>query len=262
MATVTLLSYTPNPDKLIAAAAKLCYSESGIDTLMEGLTEEKAADFVQMLATLGHESPVEHVSFTFGLEGVSRSLLAQITRHRIASFSVQSQRYVRMKDFTFVTPPAIAALPGADKLYHEAMENAIGSYNALATLLKEEHTAALVAQGVEPKAAARQAEKLAIEDARFVLPNAAETKMIFTMNVRSLQNFFRHRCCNRAQWEIRAVAKEMLALVYAVSPNLFAMAGPPCLTGRCPEGKMTCGKLTEVQGEYSALKEAIRNGTW
>ncbi len=256
MAKVTLLAYTPNPEKTVAAAAKLCYSSSTIDSLMENLTQEKAGEFVQMLAQMGHESPVEHVSFTFGIEGVSRSLLAQITRHRIASYSVQSQRYVREKDFQFVTPPEIAADPKAHALFKEAMDNAIASYNALADLLKEKHTHTLMEQGVPEKEARRQAEKMAIEDARYVLPNACDTQMIVTMNARSLYNFFHHRCCNRAQWEIREVAKQMFQLVYEVAPMLFVSAGPSCVNGSCPEGRMSCGRMEEMRREYARLKEA------
>ncbi len=257
MATVTLLSHTPDPDRLIASAAKLCYSNSDIETLMDGLTQEKSEKFLHMLLELGHESPLEHVSFTFGIEGVSRSLLAQITRHRIASFSVQSQRYVREKAFAFVTPPEIAADETAKALYEKSMEQAVEAYDALTEILKAKHTKTLLDQGLSEKDAASKAEKMAIEDARFVLPNACETKMVMTMNVRSLYNFFHHRCCNRAQWEIRAVAKQMAALCYEVSPTLFALAGPPCLSGRCPEGKMSCGKMKEMQAEYAAMREEI-----
>ena len=250
MAKVTLLTHTPDPERYIAAAAKLCYSASGVDTLLDKLTNEKAAEFVEMLASMGHESPIEHVSFTFGIEGVSRSLLAQITRHRIASFSVQSQRYVREKQFSFVTPPEIEKDPETLAIYNQAMQNAIQSYDALADRLKERHTAELMAEGMEEKAARRQAEKMAIEDARFVLPNAADTNMIMTMNARELLHFFRHRCCNRAQWEIRQVAEEMLRLVKEVAPHIFEKAGPPCLRGACPEGKMSCGKALEVRRKY------------
>ena len=259
MAKVTLITHTPNPEMIIAAAAKLCYSSSSIDTLMDKLTEEKAAEFVEMLAGMGHQSPIEHVSFTFGIEGVSRSLLAQITRHRIASFSVQSQRYVREKAFSFVTPPEIEADAQAKALFLEAMDHAIASYDALADLLKEKHTATLLAQGVEEKAARRQAEKMAIEDARFVLPNAADTNMIVSMNARELLHFFRQRCCNRAQWEIRAVAREMLRLVAQVAPTLFVAAGPACVSGPCPEGRMSYGRMEEVQEEYRRLKEELRH---
>ena len=107
MAKVTLLAHTPNPEHTVASAAKLCYSPSTIDGIREGLTDEKAASFVEMLAEIGHESPIEHASFTFGIEGVSRALLAQITRHRIASYSVKSQRYVKEGMFEFITPPEI-----------------------------------------------------------------------------------------------------------------------------------------------------------
>ena len=199
MAKVTLLAYTPEPEKLVAAAAKLCYSSSSPQTLMDGLTPEKTESFLEMLQTIGHESPVEHVSFTFGIEGVSRSLLAQITRHRIASYSVQSQRYVREKDFQYVTPPEIAAIPEALELYEQTMAQIGESYDRLAAMLKQKHTGTRMAEGLDEKAAARKAEKMAIEDARFDLPNACDTQMVVTMNARSLLKFFRHRCCNRAQ---------------------------------------------------------------
>ena len=124
MAKVTLLTYTPNPEYSVASAAKLCYSPSTIDGIRNGLTDEKVASFVEMLSEIGHESPIEHVSFTFGIEGVSRALLAQITRHRMASFSVQSQRYVAENDFEYVTPPEISANPEALKIFEEAMQKA------------------------------------------------------------------------------------------------------------------------------------------
>ena len=139
------------------------------------------------------------------------------------------------------------------------MQNAIQSYDALADRLKERHTAELMAEGMEEKAARRQAEKMAIEDARFVLPNAADTNMIMTMNARELLHFFRHRCCNRAQWEIRAVAKEMLRQVSEVAPTLFVNAGPSCVSGPCPEGKMSCGKMADIREEYRQLRERIRH---
>ena len=247
---VTLLAHTPEPEKTIACAAKLCYSASTIDTLYDGLTEEKAADFVGMLAEIGHESPIEHASFTFGIEGVSRALLAQITRHRIASYSVQSQRYVREKEFEFVTPPEIEACPGAKEVFLKAMEDSLAAYEKLTALLMEKHYDMFLKQGQDEKTARRNAEKKAIEDARFVLPNACDTKMMLTMNARSLLNFFRLRCCNRAQWEIRDVATQMLALVKPIAPTIFAKAGPGCLSGPCPEGKMTCGRMAEVREQF------------
>ena len=139
MANVILLAYTPEPERTVAAAAKLCYSSSGINQLNDSLTDEKAASFVEMLSEIGHESPIEHASFTFGIEGVSRSLLAQITRHRMASFSVKSQRYVREGSFEYVTPPEIAAEPEAKKIYDEIMAEDQERYDRLAAILKEKH---------------------------------------------------------------------------------------------------------------------------
>lgn len=251
---VTLIAHTPEPEKTIACAAKLCYSASTIDTLYDGLTGEKAADFVGMLAEIGHESPIEHASFTFGIEGVSRALLAQITRHRIASYSVQSQRYVREKEFEFVTPPEIEAIPEAKALFQQAMADSLKSYDGLTKLLMDKHYQEFLERGQDEKTARRNAEKKAIEDARFVLPNACDTKMIATFNARSLLNFFAHRCCNRAQWEIKALADKMLKLVLEVAPTLFAHAGPPCADGTCPEGKMCCGKTAEVREYYHTLR--------
>lgn len=252
---VTLIAHTPNPEQVVAAAAKLCYSSAGVDDLLAGLTPEKSRGFVRMLAGMGHESPTEHASFTFAIEGVSRSLLAQITRHRIGSYSVQSQRYVRMDGFSHVTPPEIAASPEAAGAFEEAMRQEDENYHRIAGILKEGHIRRLMAEGLPEAEAAKKAEKLAIEDARFVLPNACDTKMIVTMNARSLHNFFKHRCCSRAQWEIRALAKEMLRQVLEVAPALFERAGPPCLSGACPEGKMSCGRAAEVRAEYDALKK-------
>lgn len=255
MVKVTLLTYTADPERTVASAAKLCYSASDIASIKDGLTEEKTASFVEMLSEIGHESPIEHASFTFGIEGVSRSMLAQITRHRIASYSVQSQRYVKENNFTFVTPPAITEDESALKLYDEAMKSAEAAYHAIAQKLSDRYFAEMTADGIDEKTARRSAEKKAIEDARFVLPNACETKMVMTINARSLMNFFRHRCCNRAQWEIREVADQMLALVCEVAPNLFKTAGPPCVCGGCPEGKMTCGKAAEVRQKYKEMHE-------
>lgn len=252
---VKLIAHTALPEKVVAAAAKLCYSDTGAMDLMEGMTDEKAQSFVEMLGTLGHQSPIEHASFTFAIEGVSRALLAQITRHRLASFSVQSQRYVKVRDFSYITPPEIAADPQALVLFDETMQTCVEAYQKLAERLEEIHFAALTAQGIPEQEARRKAEKMAIEDARFVLPNASETKMVMTMNARELLHFFHLRCCSRAQWEIRELAKAMVAEVYPVSPALFANAGPSCVAGACPEGRMSCGKAAEVREAYRILKE-------
>ncbi len=251
---VKLLAYTPDPERTVACAAKLCYAAADIDTVMEGLTEEKTSSFINMLSELGHESPVEHASFTFGIEGVSRSLLAQLTRHRLASYSVQSQRYVKESAFEFVLPPEIEAMPETKREFLAAMEEDQRHYERLAELLQRKHETEFLAQGLGEKEAKRKAEKKAIEDARFVLPNACATKLICTMNARSLMNFFTHRCCARAQWEIRALADEMLRQVKAVAPDLFKKAGPPCLRSSCPEGKMSCGKANEVRERFGKMR--------
>ena len=255
MLKVDLIAHTPEPERVVAAAAKLCYSAVGVDQLMEGLTAEKSAKFLSMLSDLGHASPTEHASFTFAIEGVSRALLAQITRHRIASYSVQSQRYVRLDDFHYVIPPEVEADPASKALFLKAMDEQASQYLAIAESLTKKHETELLAEGLSEKEARSKAEKMANEDARFVLPNACETKMVVTMNARSLNNFFAIRCCNRAQWEIRALAEEMYRLVCGVAPNLFAKSGPSCVVnGRCPEGRMSCGKMKEVQAKYAALR--------
>lgn len=239
---VKLLEYTPNPEKVIASAAKLCYSAVGIDGIQQGLDEEKVNKFLNMLMSYGHESPIEHVSFTFAVEGVSRSLTHQLVRHRIASYSQQSQRYVKLDQFEYIIPPEIEKNQEAKNIYIEAMENSQKAYNSIVNMLQEKY----LNEGMNKSSA----EKKAIEDARYVFPNACETKVVFTMNARSLMNFFRHRCCNRAQWEIRQLANEMLKEVKEVAPIIFKYSGPSCINGSCPEGKMSCGKIQEIRAKY------------
>lgn len=240
---VKLMEYTPNPEKVIASAAKLCYSASGLDEIQENLQGERAEKFLNMLMSYGHESPIEHVSFTFAAEGVSRSLTHQLVRHRIASYSQQSQRYVKLNQFEYIIPPEIEKNHEIKKVFVDAMENSQKAYDKIADVLKNKY----IKDGMDLLAA----EKRAIEDARYVFPNACETKIIFTMNARSLMNFFRHRCCNRAQWEIRELANEMLLQVKQVAPVLFSKCGPSCVNGICPEGRMTCGKAEEVRERYA-----------
>lgn len=252
MLKVFLLTHTPMPEKVVSAAAKMCYSAAGGEELLDGMTDEAAGRFLQMLTEIGHESPIEHASFTFAIEGASRSLLAQITRHRIASFSVQSQRYVRKDSFEYVTPPEIARNPEAKELFEDTIALLQQRYDRLSELLAAQRRAGFEAQGLDEKQVAKKAEKAAIEDARYVLPNACETRMIVTMNARSLLNFFRLRCCNRAQWEIRELAWQMLALCRGAAPALFAKAGPACLHGPCSEGAMSCGKMDEVRQRGAA----------
>lgn len=241
MIKVNLIAYTPEPEKVVAAAAKMCYSKSGPDEIMENLTPENTEKFLNRLISMGHESPIEHISFTFGVEGISRSLLAQLTRHRIASYSVKSQRYVEETAFSYVTPPEIEKNEKAKAVYEKTMADITNAYNELADELYNVHK-----NSMDEKAA----RKKAIEDARFVLPNACETKLVMTFNARSLLNFFSERCCERAQWEIRDLADKMLALVREKAPVIFKNAGPKCVRGACPEGPMSCGKRTEKIAKY------------
>lgn len=252
---VSIIAHTPDPDKVIAASAKLCYSAVGASEIMNDLTDARTTNFIDMLTSIGHQSPLEHVSFTFAIEGVSRSLLAQITRHRLASFSVQSQRYVRLVNFEYITPPDIAQDPDTLSVFNTVMDQCLEAYNTLTIMLESRYYDQYVSSGMEYADAKRRAEKKAIEDARFVLPNASETKMVVTMNARELLHFFNLRCCNRAQWEIRALADAMLSECYKVSPVIFKNAGSPCCSGKCPEGKMSCGKMNMRQFEIEQLKK-------
>lgn len=257
---VMLIAHTPEPQKIIASAAKLCYSSSDIDSIMDGLTPEKTADYIDMLASVGHESVMEHVTFTFGIEGISRACSHQLVRHRIASYSQKSQRYVNENAFEYITPPNIAENSEACEEFTKMMDEISESYAKIADILTKKHAQEFISQGMEEKTAFSKARKLANEDARFILPNACETKIVVTMNVRSLFNFFRHRCCNRAQWEIRAVANEMLRLCLETAPDIFKYAGASCVaTGRCPEGKMTCGKMAEVRAYTENIINKVKN---
>jgi thymidylate synthase (FAD) len=251
---VTLIQHTPEPEKLIAASAKLCYSNVGAENIMEGIDEEKTEKFLNMLMDLGHESPIEHVSFTFAVEGVSRVLTHQLVRHRIGcSYSQQSQRYVRLEQFEYIIPPEIEKNQAAKELFIKAMEDDQQTYNKITELLYQDHYSKLLSEGKTEKQAKSAAEKSSIEDARYVFPNACETKIVFTMTARALMNFFRHRCCQRAQWEIRELAEEMLRQVKAVAPTLFKHAGPSCVSGPCAEGAMSCGKTAAIREKYRKM---------
>ena len=243
MLKVQLISHTPEPDKVVAQAGKLCYSAVGVDEIAQKLTEEEIARYVNMLASIHHESPLEHVSFTFAIEGVSRVLTHQLVRHRLASYSQQSQRYVKLEQFEYIVPPAIEKNEKAKALFIETMERDQEAYNQIVDELindkirefKKIHDRDLT------KKEYSAIEKQAIEDARYVFPNACETKIAVTMNARSLLHFFNVRCCNRAQWEIREMATEMLKECKKIAPALFKKAGPNCVYGKCGEGKMSCG---------------------
>ena len=250
---VELLEHTPNPERVIAAAAKLCYSDVGVDDILQKMTPEKTESFINMLMSLGHESPVEHVTFTFAIEGVSRTLLAQLTRHRIASYSVQSQRYVGKENFDYIMPPEIEKVPEARDLFIKAMENDRETYKKLSEILSQKHEKDMIDGGMDEKDAKKNAAKKAQEDARYVLSNACDTKIVMTFNVRSLYNFFSLRCCSRAQWEIREMAEKMLSLVKKVSPVLFKNAGPSCVKGACSEGAMSCGMAKEMREKFKNI---------
>lgn len=250
---VKLLSYTPNPERVIAMSAKLCYSSVGVEGIEQNLTDENVERFLNMLIDIGHESPLEHVSFTFAVEGISRSCSHQVVRHRIASFSQQSQRYVKLDQFEYIVPPEIEMIPEAKEIFIDSMSKDQEAYDKLVDILFNKHYNNLIKSGKNEKEAKMQAEKKAIEDARYVFPNACETKMVFTMNTRSLYNFFHHRCCERAQWEIREMATQMLAEVKKVAPILFKKSGPNCVKGHCPEGKMTCGNIADVREKFKNL---------
>jgi thymidylate synthase (FAD) len=224
---VALLRRTAEPETAVALAARLCYSPDRIDELERGLDAAAAAALIRRIVGLGHLSVLEHAVFSFGVDGISRAASHQLVRHRIASYSQQSQRYVAAReDFEHVVPPAVASRPRLARVYGRLMRECGRRYREL------------LAAGVPA------------EDARFVLPNAAATRLIVTMNARELRHFFTMRCCLRAQWEIRELAERMLGIARSAAPVLFEGCGPACVAGACPEGKMTCGRLAEVRAAY------------
>lgn len=224
---VTLLRHTVDPELTVALAARLCYSPVGIDGLERGNTAAKAVALIGKIIELGHLSVLEHAVFSFGIEDISRVTSHQLVRHRIASYSQQSQRYVPAReDFAYVLPPTVAAQVASRKAFQQEMKR-------LGKLYRQ-----LVAAGISA------------EDARFVLPNAAATRIIVTMNARELRHFFAQRCCRRAQWEIRQMAELMLGQTRRVAPALFAGCGPACVSGACPEKAMSCGRRLEVRRAY------------
>jgi len=226
---VTLLASTPEPEKTVALAARLCYSDAAISELEEKIRDLPLEKFLGRILRMGHLSVLEHASFTFGVDGISRVTSHQLVRHRLASYSQQSQRYVKFSSPEYVVPHTIgedenrrasftAAIDGVFKLYKNLVDSGIPA-----------------------------------EDARFVLPNAACTRIILTMNARELLHFFRLRCCERAQWEIRDMATEMLKLARAKAPFIFRDSGPACVTGPCSEGDMTCARPAEIRAKFRAL---------
>lgn len=232
---VILLRHTPNPEETVAMAAKLCYSPAGITALREKIEAKDQKTFVEKLVKMGHMTPIEHSSFTFAIEGISRACSHQLVRHRLASYSQQSQRYVSKKaGFDYIIPPSIKKDKVLKSKFLSFMEEAQEAYNTMVNKLND--------KGLTGESAN--------QDARFLLPNAAETKIMVTMNARELLHFFRQRCCNRAQWEIRRMAEEMLKIAKGIAPTIFHKAGPGCLYAPCPEGDYSCGKIKEVRKKY------------
>ena len=218
----TLRSHTPDPERAGATAARLCYAPVGGMELMEGLTDERIHKVLGTIMGSGHFSTLEHASYTFSIEGVSRALTHQLVRHRLASFNQQSQRYVKfMQEPPVVKPPSVAGDPVCSQAFDAAVAAVWSAYDQLARA------------------------GIPAEDARYLLPNACESKIVVTMNIRELLHFFELRCCNRAQWEIRALAWAMLELGRPTAPFIFKDAGPGCVRGACPEGKMSCGEPYE-----------------
>ncbi len=227
---VKLLEMSENAISLIHAACRQCYSEKFAGDIFTNPTPNSKAEeeFVRKVVASGHESPLEHVKFTFAVEGVSRALTHQLVRHRLASYSQQSQRYVKEKDFDYIIPPSVERNPEAKKLFLDLMNVIQENYTGLLKFLAEDNMNG----------------ESANQDARFVLPQASETKIVVTMNCRELLNFFKHRCCTRAQWEIRALAQDILNICKEKIPAVFSEAGAKCeALGYCPEGeKFCCGK--------------------
>ena len=220
---VKLVRHTPEPERTVAMSARLCYSPIGAAQLEEKISDEQAANLVRKLVSMGHLSTLEHVTFTFAIEGVSRVLTHQLVRHRIASYSQQSQRYVKEHDYETIVPASIASKPEAKAKFDKLMTEIQAMYDEFIAL------------------------DIPAEDARYILPNATETKIVCTFNARSLLNFFSLRCCTRAQWEIRALANEMLRQCQEVAPVIFENAGPTCVSeGVCHEGAMSCGRLQAI----------------
>ncbi len=213
---VVLLRHTPDPDRVCAAAAASCYSARAASDIEPSMDEAKMRRVLGNAVRRGHHSVLEHAVFTFSLEGVSRAMTHQLVRHRIASYSQQSQRYVRLDRPDYTVPPEVSVRPGAAREFEGAMASAWAAYSRL------------LDEGVPE------------EDARYVLPNAASTNITVTMNARELLHLFRLRLCLRAQWEVRDVARLMLKEATRVAPAIFGEAGPPCTSGPCPEEAEDC----------------------
>lgn len=267
---VRLVSCTPCMEETVAVAAEMCYSSKEPDELVGNMTSRKSKYLIDKLSSMGHESPFEHATFTFVISDISRACSHQLVRHRIASYSQRSQRYVDEEGFDYILPPEIENNRFARSQYVTFMARVDDEYNSLKlTLLggkicEYNNDVESTLWGMTDAEIRKLCEqfknehpdiygkfyKEACEDARYILPNACATQLVCTMNVRSLLNFFSLRCCNRAQWEIHELADKMLAICKEVAPNLFRNAGPSCLSGKCPEGQLSCGRSQEVIEKY------------
>ncbi len=226
---IKLVAYTPNPLDVVYLACRQCYSADGVEEIISGSVDSaKKEALVKKVFDSGHQSPLEHISFTFAIEGISRACSHQLVRHRLASYSQQSQRYVELGNLPFIMPASIEKNAQAREIFIDIISQIEKAYRELVDLLSEQD---------------KDSRKKVIEDARYILPNACETRIIVTMNARELIHFFEVRCCSRAQWEIRSVANQMLQLVRQVFPVIFSKVGPKCeRLGYCPEGTFSCGK--------------------
>jgi thymidylate synthase (FAD) len=230
---VRLLRHTSDAELLCGTAALTSTKSGSPSDILEKMDLEKAKRIIKRVTGYGHASVIEHASFTFSIEGVSRAMTHQLVRHRIASYTQQSQRYVTYDSVKkYVTPPSIMDNAEAKRIFDEALVKISEAYKKLLNL------------------------KIPKEDSRFILPNAAKTNIIVTMNARELQHFFNLRCCARAQWEIRETATEMLRQAKKIAPILFEKAGPSCVKlGFCPEGKMKppeCN-VEDIKKRFKAL---------
>lgn len=214
--TVELIQQSKYPAELVALA---------LDLTMHSNEEHVPAVFTdrmgKFLLDAEHTSPLEHVHYTFLIQGVSRSFLAQITRHRMGSFTSASQHYQDYSDY-----PCIVEHP--DPTYSIAFNNAYDTYNFLVN-------------GKTPK-----------EEARQVLPNAAAVNLLWSVNARGLVTFLKQRLCNRNVKEMRIFAQRVLSLAKESFPEVFKFIGPQCfMDGECKQGRLQC-----KEGAWKGLKEA------
>ncbi|MBT9131885.1 FAD-dependent thymidylate synthase [candidate division NPL-UPA2 bacterium Unc8] len=238
---VKLLEVTQNAIAVIYTACRQCYSAKFAGDIFEEGDKnlDKQVEFVKKIVKSGHESPLEHVKFTFAIEGVSRALTHQLVRHRIASFSQQSQRYVKEAEFDYIIPPSIETDKTLKKEFIKIINEIQASYNKILKRFSEKG----------------KTGEAANEDARFMLPQAVETKIVVTMNCRELLHFFKQRCCARAQWEIRDLAEEMLKTCRSYLPAIFVNAGAKCISlDYCPEEEFSCGRMETKEIECNQKK--------